>query len=149
MGDEFDEVIEEFEDEDISDDIEEIEEDEKALEEEKSKELTIDNIANEIMQMCLDDRAKADEVFDLMKRRIENEGDTSQAAKETLARAVEMRTNSSQNLVELLKIKTNLKKVNNATQINIGSSESGIKIKGVDTNVILQKIKNKHGTKSE
>ena len=129
-ADDFDDIVDSFDA-----DIKDIEETEKS---DESKELQIDAITSELMNMVKDDRAKADEVFDIMRDQIEG-GDKSMAVRETLARAVEIRVSCSQNLVELLKIKSSLKKVNKAVQINVGS-ETGTKVKGVSTKGLLKKM---------
>jgi hypothetical protein len=134
-GDAVDQTIEV----EIQKDIAEISEDEK-------RDLTIDTLSNEFLVMCRSDREKADEIFDLFMKKLTDEKDFSQASKETLARAIEIKNTASANLIELLKIKAGLKKIDTAILINNNNgagTATGSRVKGVDTNEILRKIKEK------
>ena len=66
----------------------------------------IDNIAENLVTMTTSDRDKADKIFEMFFTSIGLDKDHSQASKEALTKALELKIEASKNLIELLKIKT-------------------------------------------
>jgi hypothetical protein len=66
----------------------------------------IDNIAENLVTMTTSDREKADKIFEMFFTSIGLDKDHSQASKEALTKALELKIEASKNLIELLKIKT-------------------------------------------
>ena len=66
----------------------------------------IDNIAENLVVMTSSDREKADKIFEMFFTSIGLDKDHSQASKEALTKALELKIEASKNLIELLKIKT-------------------------------------------
>lgn len=66
----------------------------------------INNIAENLVVMTTSDREKADKIFEMFFTSIGLDKDHSQASKEALTKALELKIEASKNLIELLKIKT-------------------------------------------
>lgn len=115
MGDEMiDKMLEEMEKSDLS------KPNKKDLAETK-KELELDaedinSIAEELIRMTKDDRSKANKIYEMFFTSLGLERDKSEASKEALTKALELKIEASKNLIELLKIKTR----NNEVKTNIG-----------------------------
>jgi hypothetical protein len=102
-----------------------------------SKELDVtdqDELAEELVNMVKDDRNKADEVFDMYYPKIATDKDRSEASKEGLTKALELKIEASKNIIELMKVKAKAEQ----SGTNIGIMLSGIPAKkaGIDMNVV-------------
>lgn len=97
------------------------------------------SIAEGLIDMVKSDRAKADEIFDLFYTNLAQETDRSQASKEAIARALELKIEASKNLIELLKIKTKFNENGNKVGLFFGSSVSAEKA-GIDLNKIKESL---------
>ena len=87
----------------------------------KKKELELDvedinSIAENLVKMTMMDRQKADKIFEMFFTALGLDKDRSEASKEALTRALELKIEASKNLIELLKIKTKA----NEMKTNIG-----------------------------
>ena len=87
----------------------------------KKKELELDvedinSIAENLVKMTMADRQKADKIFEMFFTALGMDKDRSEASKEALTRALELKIEASKNLIELLKIKTKA----NEMKTNIG-----------------------------
>ena len=87
----------------------------------KKKELELDvedinSIAENLVKMTMMDRQKADKIFEMFFTALGMDKDRSEASKEALTRALELKIEASKNLIELLKIKTKA----NEMKTNIG-----------------------------
>ena len=87
----------------------------------KKKELELDvedinSIAENLVKMTTEDRKKADKIFEMFFTALGMDKDRSEASKEALTRALELKIEASKNLIELLKIKTRA----NEMKTNIG-----------------------------
>lgn len=96
----------------------------------------INSIAEGLVDMVKDDRKKCDEIFDLFYTNLAQDTDRSQASKEAIARALELKIEASKNLIELLKVKTKFSEGGNKLGLFFGGSVSAEKA-GID----LRKIK--------
>ncbi|MHA1988996.1 MAG: hypothetical protein ACW98D_20440 [Promethearchaeota archaeon] len=65
-----------------------------------------DEIAENLVEMVMDDRKKADEIFDLFYGNLASDTDRTTASKEGLTKSVELKIEASKNIIELLKVKT-------------------------------------------
>jgi hypothetical protein len=119
--------------------------DEKNLPEvQKAKEIQLDvedinAVAETLVNMVQEDRSKADEVFKMFFTDIGFGKDRSEASKEALTRALELKIEASKNIIELLKIKTKA----NEIKSNVGvffTAMSGKKA-GIDISSLKAEIK--------
>jgi hypothetical protein len=115
MNDDIDKMIDEIDDIDKK-------VDEKNLPEiQKAKEIQLDvedinEVAETLVKMVQEDRTKADEIFKMFFIDIGLGKDRSEASKEALTRALELKIEASKNIIELLKVKTRA----NETKSNVG-----------------------------
>jgi ATP-dependent Lon protease len=101
----------------------------------------VDELTQELLTMVKDDRSKSDEIFDLFYTNLAADKDHSQASKETLARALELKIEASKNIIELLKIKARLSEgTGNKVGIVFGSTPA--KKVGIDLDNIRANLKN-------
>jgi hypothetical protein len=88
----------------------------------------------------LEDKTHSDELYNYYVSRIEIDRDRSDSVREGLAKAVELRTNSTSNLIKLLELRNKQKmkaaQGNNLINFNLSPRESGIDMKSL-TNEIL------------
>ena len=95
----------------------------------------LDIIAKQIIAYSEDDRRKADNLYKYYQELIDR-GDKQGETREGLAKALELRESSVNNLIEILKLKTKL--IEKKLTLEIKSSEKNIK--GLDTSEIIAKI---------
>lgn len=76
----------------------------------------LDSIAENLVKFTKSDREKADQIFELFFTAIGLKEDRSEASKEALTKALELKILASQNIIELLKIKAK----SNEIKTNIG-----------------------------
>ena len=133
--------------------LEEIGAKDVAVKEEKEKDLTLVDFGNvkipiddddammaAIFSSALEDKAHSDELYDYYVSRIEMDRDRSDSVREGLAKAVELRTNSTSNLIRLLDMRKKYSaknaQNNSLVSLNLTPRETGINIKNL-TNEIL------------
>ena len=92
-------------------------------------------ISLELIKMVKDDRKKADEIFELFYSNLGLGTDRSQASKEAITKALELKIEASKNIIELLKIKS---KSQDNSKVNLFVNTIPPKKTGID----LNKIKN-------
>jgi len=80
-----------------------------------------DAMSDELINMVKDDRDKADQVFNLFYGNIAQNTDHSQASKEGLNKALELKIDASRNIIELLKIKSKAKETGNTIGVMFGA----------------------------
>jgi GH24 family phage-related lysozyme (muramidase) len=84
----------------------------KEIAELDKNELDVDDetaIATELLKTVNDDRAMADKIFQLFYPEIGSGADKSQASKEALTKALELKIEAAKNIIELLKVKQKAK----------------------------------------
>jgi len=93
-----------------------------------------DELAEELVGMVKDDRLKADEVFDMYYPKIATDKDRSEASKEGLTKALELKIEASKNIIELMKVKAKAEQ----SGTNIGIMFGGIPSKkaGIDMDAV-------------
>ena len=137
-----DEIISEIDVEDEDEEIEENQEKSKSVEapskksklEEKKDNLPDASEEEELMQevvnMAVEDRKKADDLYNVFVPDVSTGRDRSQASKETMAKAVELKISSAKNIIELLKLKKNDAK--NSVGVFFGGETMSGKKAGID-----------------
>ena len=104
--------------------------------------VSLDKIAMDVIAYSEDDRRKADSLYKYYQELIEK-GDSKGDTRVAMAKSLELRENSVNNLIEILKLKTRLveKKISLEMKRTTGdSNESFGKKSGVDTNEIIQQM---------
>jgi hypothetical protein len=72
------------------------------------KEITsLDSVAKSIIAYSEDDRRKADSLYDYYQQLIQ-QGDSKESTRDGLAKSLELRENSVNNLIEILKLKARI-----------------------------------------
>lgn len=93
-----------------------------------------DELTAMILLSALEDKERADDLYDIFKLNIEMSRDRSDSSKEALTSAVETRVNATTNLVKILDIKSKRKQQmagNNFLNLQISSKDAGINLKNV------------------
>jgi hypothetical protein len=135
MGDPLDEMIKEL---GSPKPAELTEQDSKEVEKTK-KDLELDiedlnSIAENLVKMTKIDREQADQVFALFFARLGLNEDRSEASKEALTKALELKILASQNIIELLKIRSKATEIKNTLSFyNQGMSgkKAGVSLKSI------------------
>lgn len=83
----------------------------------KTEEIDEDVLTNSIVGHVTDDRDKADEIYKLFYGKIAFENDDRQGSKEALLKSLELKIESSKNIIELLKVNAKKQENNNNTNI--------------------------------
>jgi len=105
---------------------------------EKGKEIDITDdieVSTAMLKMIENDRTQADKIFDLFYGDLSLGKDHSQASKEGLARALELKIEASKNLLELIKAKQKSKESRGGVGIilnTINDKKAGINISGFE-----------------
>lgn len=105
------------------------------------RELTdLDVIAQDVVRYSEDDRRKSDDLYKYYQSLIEK-GDKTGETRQSLAKSLELRENSVNNLVEILKLKTRIieKKIQ-AEMKNMENDQNQGNLKGTDTSDIISSI---------
>jgi hypothetical protein len=138
-------LIEEDDDINIDDIISELgfskEEKTEVISKVKSGEIDVEDlssVAEGLVDMVKSDRVKADEIFDLFYADLAQKTDRSQASKEALTKALELKIESSKNIIELLKIKSRLTE----GDANVFISTTPSRKAGIDINNLKEAVKN-------
>ena len=115
---------------DLLDDLKDMAfENDNSLEKKKSLDLDVSNredLAEELIKVTRDDRKMADKLFALFYPEIMSGKDRSQASKEALSKALELKIAAGRNIIDLLKVMKQEEKVNNAVGLFINQKKAGI-----------------------
>jgi hypothetical protein len=101
----------------------------------------INSIAENLVKMTKDDRAKADKIFEMFYTAVGVDKDRTEASKEAISRALELKIEASKNLIELLKIKTKANEIK--TNIGLAFNVSSGKKAGINLENIRKETKKK------
>lgn len=118
-------------------DLEEIGSEETALETKKKTEIDAssqEELAEELIKITKDDRKMADRLFELFYPEIMSGQDRSQASKEALSRALELKIAAGRNIIDLLKIMKDSEKANTAIGVFFNERKAGISIDSMKDN---------------
>lgn len=85
-----------------------------------------EDLAEELIKVTREDRTQADKLFELFYPEIMSGMDRSQASKEALTKALELKIAAGRNIIDLLKIMKQEEKVNNAIGVFINEKKAGI-----------------------
>tara|TARA_Y100000310_G_scaffold109614_1_gene108020 strand:+ start:4749 stop:5150 length:402 start_codon:yes stop_codon:yes gene_type:complete len=102
MSDELDEILDGLSKEMSKEEIKDV----VVQEEDEIDASDVSEIEQELIKQTKDDRSKADQIFDLFYPNLGGSGhDRSQASKEAITKALELKIQASRNLIDLLRIK--------------------------------------------
>ncbi len=79
----------------------------------------MNEIAAVVVENIVDDRDKADELYDFMCSEIDINGDKNPATREAMSKAMELKMKGSDQMIELLKVKAKLINPNKGLNVNI------------------------------
>jgi formate-dependent nitrite reductase cytochrome c552 subunit len=90
-----------------------------------------------ILTSALEDKKKADDLFDIFEANVAMSKDRSDSSKEALTKAVEIRVQATTNLVKILDVKSKSKQNtgNNFINFQVSPKKAGIDIKNVKDNL--------------
>lgn len=96
-----------------------------------------DELTAMILLSALDDKEKADDLYDIFKTSVELSKDRSDSSKEALTSAIEARVNATTNLVKILDIRSKRKQAtgNNFVNFQISPKKVGIDLKNINDNL--------------
>lgn len=101
MSDELDEILDEVSKGLTKEEIKDV-----VVQEDEVDASDVSEIEQELIKQTKDDRSKADQIFDLFYPNLGDSGhDRSQASKEAITKALELKIQASRNLIDLLRIK--------------------------------------------
>lgn len=93
-----------------------------------------------IFSSALEDKEHSDELYNYYVSRIEMDRDRSDSVREGLAKAVELRTNSTANLIKLLEMKKRYSakaaQGNSLVSLNLSPRDTGINIKNLTDEIL-------------
>lgn len=123
---------------DLTSDDEPEEENKKDLVKKKEDQLPdateTDELMQEVVKMTIDDRKKADDLYNVFLPEVAQGRDRSSASKEAMSKAVELKISAAKNIIDLLKLK---KEQNQSTQVGVflgegmSQKKAGIDLKNV------------------
>jgi len=104
--------------------------------------LDIDNISNwpiikndiypkELVKLTKEDRKMADKLFELFYPEISSGHDRSQASKEALSKALELKISAGRNIIDLMKIMKQEEKLNNSIGFFFSGKKTGIDLQNI------------------
>ena len=89
---------------------------------------------------ALEDKERSDDLYDYYVSRIEMDKDRSDSVREGLSKAVELRTNTTANLIRLLDLKKKYSakaaQGNSLVSLNLSPRETGIDIKNLTSEIL-------------
>ena len=109
---------------------------------EQCKEIDVmedEDVMKQILIMTQNDRKMADDLYKVFEQNVKLGMDRSEASKETMAKALELKILASKNLIEMMKVK-NSKKDSGNVNIGIFTPDSAMSPK--KANIDIQIIKN-------
>lgn len=87
-----------------------------------------EDLAEELMKVTKEDRKMADKLFELFYPEIMHGRDRSQASKEALSKALELKITAGKNIIDLLKIMKQDEKNTNAIGVFFNEKNAGISL---------------------
>lgn len=96
----------------------------------------MDQIASTVIERVSEDREKADEAYDFMRDQIDIEGDRNPSTRDAMLKAVELKIMTTDQMIELLKIKAKMINPNKGNNININLGDYDSQ-KGGNTNDLI------------
>lgn len=112
-------------------DLEEVTVNRTAVEIKKNFELDVssrEDLAEELMKVTREDRKMADKLFELFYPEIMKGVDRSQASKEAMSKALELKITAGRNIIDLLKIMKQDEKNTNAIGVFFNEKNAGISL---------------------
>jgi len=88
-------------------------------------------LEQELVRQTVDDRAKADQIFDLFYADLGFHTDRSQASKEAITRALELKIQASKNIIDLLKLKKETSSKMGVFVNTVSPEKAGIDIRNI------------------
>lgn len=89
-----------------------------------------------ILTSALEDKKKADDLFDIFETNVVMSKDRSDSSKEALTKAVEIRVQATSNLVKILDIKNKSKQASGGlVNLQISQSKAGIDLRNITDNL--------------
>lgn len=95
-----------------------------------------EELAKELIKLTREDRKMADRLFELFYPEISSGHDRSQASKEALSRALELKINAGRNIIDLIKIMKQEEKLNNSIGFFFSGKKNGIDIKNIQDSYV-------------
>lgn len=96
----------------------------------------MDIIAKEVKENVIEDRDKANDLYDFMQDQIDVEGDKNPETRKAMAEALGHRMHGTDQMIELLKVKAKLLNPNKGTNVQINLNKYD-ELKGGDTNDMI------------
>lgn len=90
-----------------------------------------EQLAEELIRITHEDRKMADKLFELFYPEIAAGQDRSQASKEALSKALELKIAAGRNIIDLLKIMKQEEKVNNSIGLFFSGKKTGIDLQNI------------------
>jgi len=90
-----------------------------------------EELAKEMLRLTNEDRSMADKIFKLFYPELMNGRDRSQASKEALTRALELRINAGRNIIDLMKFMKQDEKINNSIGLFFNEKKAGINLQSI------------------
>ena len=97
-----------------------------------------EDVMKQILIMTQNDRKMADDLYKVFEQNVKLGMDRSEASKETMAKALELKILASKNLIEMMKVKNSKKDTGN---VNIGIFTPDSAITPKKANINIQNIK--------
>jgi len=101
----------------------------------------MNEIAAVVVENIVDDRDKADELYDFMCSEIDINGDKNPATREAMSKAMELKMKGSDQMIELLKVKAKLINPNKGLNVNISLGKFSDN-KGGNTSAMIDVVEN-------
>lgn len=93
-----------------------------------------EELAEELIVLTREDREMADKLFNLFYPEISRGQDRSQASKEALSKALELKINAGRNIIDLMKIMKQEEKTNNSIGVFFSGKKTGINLQDIKDN---------------
>ena len=115
-------------------DLQDITPKDKSLDKREKLDLDVSNkeeLAEELISITREDRKMADKLFELFYPEIMSGQDRSQASKEALSKALELKIAAGRNIIDLLKVMKQEEKVSSAIGVFFNEKKAGISIDSI------------------
>ena len=125
-------------DDELEKELTEIQNKELAEVKEQCKDIDVmedEDVMKQILIMTQNDRKMADDLYKVFEQNVKLGMDRSEASKETMAKALELKIMASKNLIDMLKVK-NSKKDNGNVNIGIFTPDSAITPKKANIDIM-------------
>ena len=90
-----------------------------------------EELAKELVKLTKEDRKMADKLFELFYPEISSGHDRSQASKEALSKALELKISAGRNIIDLMKIMKQEEKLNNSIGFFFSGKKTGIDLQNI------------------